>query len=144
MASNDAFLPQTETMLIATNATANTSSTQAVAFPGLAPAVMGPVVPPSVMLVENLSTAVIWLSVTLISNRTAAVPAAGQTTFEVPILPGTAQTFRVPFAPGSSGTEGTAGGTTLNSTPQGGTLYVNTICPTLASAQLAVTFGEGL
>jgi hypothetical protein len=144
MASNDAFLPQSATMLVASNAVANTASSQPVVFPGVAPAAMTPgnPVPPPVALIQNLGGAVVWVSLT-IAARVAAIPAAGQTTFEVPILPGYSVAFRSPWAQGSSGAEGSPGNPQLVGTPGSTTLFINTISPGV-SQQLSVTFGEGM
>lgn len=143
MASNDALLPQSNTMFVTTNAAANTASAQALTFPGQGASAMGgPAVPPPVALVQNLGASVVWVSIT-ISVRVAAIPANGNTTVEVPILPGQSQTFRAPWAQASSGAEGSPGTPQLGGTPGSTTLQLNTISPGV-SVPLAVTFGEGL
>jgi hypothetical protein len=133
MASHDAFLPQSQTILVVTNGTTLTPSTQAVVFPGIAPALMGPFVPPPVALILNLAASVVWISITL-AARTAAIPAAGQTSFEVPIAPNQSLCLRTPWGPGGGGSEGAAGASA--------TLNINTIAVG-TSLQLAVAFGEG-
>jgi hypothetical protein len=143
---SDAFLPQSNTMLGATNAVAGTNSTQPLTFPGVAPAAMMPAgvyTPPPNILFTNLSTSVIWVSFT-ISARVAAIPAAGNTTVEVPVLPGTSQTFRCPWAQGSSGAEGSPGGANQALAPGSTTINCNTICAAGTSQAFSVTFGEGV
>ena len=51
MGMESAFLPQSATILATSSGIASTPTTQAIAFPGVSPAVMGPVVPPPVALV---------------------------------------------------------------------------------------------
>lgn len=143
---SDAFIPQSNTMLITTSGTTLTPATQAVSFPGTAPAQMlaGNGVPPPNVLLENMGTAVIWVSITLQANRTAAIPAAGQTTWEVPLQPGQSKAFRCPFpGAGAGGQVGAPG--VQNNQGQGPatTLYVNTISVG-TSQNLGVTFGEGV
>lgn len=135
-----AFIPQSRTMLVTTDATPNTADSQALVFPGSGASQMhGNEVPPPACLVTNLGTAVVWVSITVSSTRTAAIPSAGNTTFEVPVFPGTSQVFTAPWAQGSSGAEGVAG---VPRMPGSATLYLNTICGQ-ASQSVTVTFGEG-
>jgi hypothetical protein len=128
-ASNDAFVPQSNTMLATSSGVASTSTTTALVFPGTGVTAMGFPYPPPVALVENLGTTTVWVSITY-GPRTAAIPATGNTTAEIPILPGTIQTFRAPWSQASSG-----------GTP--GTLNLNLIS-TGVSQQVSVIFGEGI
>lgn len=133
MALQGAFQAHSNTMLVATNGTANTASSQACVFPGSGGSAMGPSLPPMQALITNLSAYPIWVSITA-AARVAAVPSAGSTTVEKPLLPNSTQVLSVPDSQGGVGGEG------ASST----TLYINTICPGAATQQLAVTFGEGL
>jgi hypothetical protein len=134
MASFDAFLPQSLTILVVTSGTTLTPLSQPITFPTL----MGIQIPPPVAWVSNLSAGVVWFSIT-IGARTAAIPAGGATSFEVPIQPNQTLTFRYPWAQGGAGSEGTGGGPGVQGVAA---LNINTIAVG-TSAQLAVTFGEG-
>jgi hypothetical protein len=144
---SDAFLPESETMLVACG---TSNATQAMVFPGTTPSNMlaagMPPIPPPNILVTNLGTGVVWVSFTLISNRTAAIPAAGQTSIEVPINPGTSQTFRCPWggSAASQGAEGTPQTPFIagQGPPGSATIYCNTIAT--VAGNIAVTFGEGV
>jgi hypothetical protein len=143
MSDAAAFLPQSATMYAVSSGTVSTATTQAIAFPGASTAVMGPAVPPPVAMLVNLGATLVWVSLTL-AARTAAIPTAGVTTFEVPLIPNVPLFLRVPFAQGSSGAEGTAGTPILGGgPPQGATINLNMIS-TGTSIPVSVTFGEGI
>lgn len=134
------FHPLNNTMMVTTNGVANTASSQAATFPGTGGSAMGgSQVPAPVALLVNLGASVIWVSITL-GARVAAIPTAGNTTLEVPILPGQTVTLKAPWGPG--GQEGSAGNPQTQGPPGSTTLQINTISPGV-SQNLAVTFGEG-
>lgn len=141
MSDATAFLPLSNTMLVTTNGVANTASAQPAVFPGQgATAMGGNQVPPPVALIENLGNAVVWVSIT-IGVRVAAIPAAGNTTLEVPVQPGQMITLRAPW--GGVGQEGAAGNPQTQGPAGSTTLQINTISPGV-SQNITVTFGEGV
>jgi hypothetical protein len=129
MAVNASFNPQSATMLVATNSSASTSSNLQIGWPGTGTANMGRSRPPPQVLVTNLGGAIVWMSLSTASGRTAAIPTAGVTTLEVPIMPGSQIIMTAPFGQQSGGGDSS--------------MYCNTIS-TGTSVNLALTFGEGL
>jgi hypothetical protein len=129
-------------MLVTTNGVASTASAQAATFPGAGASAMGggSQVPPPVALIQNLGASVVWVSITL-GARVAAIPAAGNTTLEVPLQPNQAVTLRAPWGPG--GAEGSPGNPQTQGPPGSTTLQINTISVGV-SQNLSVTFGEGI
>jgi hypothetical protein len=124
-----AFNPQSATMLVATNATASTSSNLQISWPGTGTAIMGRSRAPPQVLVSNIGGAVVWMSLSTASGRTAAIPTAGVTTLEVPIMPGSQIIMTAPFGQQSGGGDAS--------------MYCNTIS-TGTSVNIALTFGEGV
>jgi hypothetical protein len=129
MAVVAAFNPQTATIMVATSSSASTSANLQIGWPGTGTAIMGRARPPPQCLVTNLGGAIVWMSLSTASGRTAAIPTAGVTTYEVPIMPGSQIIMTCPFGQNSGGGDAS--------------MYCNTIS-TGTSVNLALTFGEGV